>query len=218
MDKQNFVTEIREVTAEAGGLGVLYWAPEWISVGMYGTKWENVALFDFNGKATAFAQGHGKEPRLESVHPHRRPPASSTSVGEWRGVDVSHLLQVEKGGGWFLNKQGKNDDLPKILADQGVNVARIRLLHNPESYNCCDLDQALTIAKRMDDVGIGVMIDFHYSDEWASGNRQTKPEAWRNMNFRDLENAVKTYTKDVMNAFYRKGIYPVGVQIGNEVR
>ena len=32
------------------GLGIFYWAPEWISVPNFGSPWENVTLFDFNGE------------------------------------------------------------------------------------------------------------------------------------------------------------------------
>ena len=32
------------------GLGICYWAPDWISTGQFGSPWENQALFDFNGE------------------------------------------------------------------------------------------------------------------------------------------------------------------------
>jgi arabinogalactan endo-1,4-beta-galactosidase len=32
------------------GLGLFYWAPEWISVPPFGSPWENVTLFDFTGE------------------------------------------------------------------------------------------------------------------------------------------------------------------------
>jgi arabinogalactan endo-1,4-beta-galactosidase len=31
------------------GLGIFYWEPEWISTQTFGSPWENLALFDFNG-------------------------------------------------------------------------------------------------------------------------------------------------------------------------
>ena len=33
------------------GLGICYWAPDWISTDQFGSPWENQALFDFNGEA-----------------------------------------------------------------------------------------------------------------------------------------------------------------------
>ena len=32
------------------GLGICYWAPDWISTSQFGSSWENQALFDFNGE------------------------------------------------------------------------------------------------------------------------------------------------------------------------
>ena len=32
------------------GLGICYWAPDWISTNQFGSPWENQALFDFNGE------------------------------------------------------------------------------------------------------------------------------------------------------------------------
>ncbi|MFX1250808.1 MAG: arabinogalactan endo-beta-1,4-galactanase [Promethearchaeota archaeon] len=41
---------IKEVPSSRG-VGLFYWAPEWISVPTLGSPWENVALFDFDGNA-----------------------------------------------------------------------------------------------------------------------------------------------------------------------
>ncbi|MEL7361962.1 MAG: glycosyl hydrolase 53 family protein [Bacteroidota bacterium] len=35
--------------ADGGGLGVCYWAPDWIAAPDFGSAWENVALFDVQG-------------------------------------------------------------------------------------------------------------------------------------------------------------------------
>ena len=32
------------------GLGICYWAPDWISTNQFGSPWENQALFDFDGE------------------------------------------------------------------------------------------------------------------------------------------------------------------------
>ncbi|MEM9997900.1 MAG: glycosyl hydrolase 53 family protein, partial [Bacteroidota bacterium] len=38
------------VAAVPGGLGVCYWAPDWIAAPEFGSAWENVALFDDAGR------------------------------------------------------------------------------------------------------------------------------------------------------------------------
>lgn len=41
---------VRDVDSN-NGLGVVYWAPEWIPVKGYGSTWENLTLFDFEGNS-----------------------------------------------------------------------------------------------------------------------------------------------------------------------
>jgi len=208
-DQARFITDLRNTVRDAGGLGVFLWAADWFSVGDYGTLWENVALFDFSGKVLPGLKAMGAQ--VASSPP---PPPS---VGDWRGVDVSNLLQVEQAGGKFKNKQGQVQPLPQILADEGVNNARIRLFHTPKNGECCNLNQALTLAKRLDEAGVGVTVAFQFSDTWASASQQKKPGAWANKNFNDLAGGLHSYSRDVMMAFYNEGIEPVAVQLGNVV-
>ena len=49
---------------------------------------------------------------------------------KWRGVDVSYLPQIEEAGGIFHDDY-YDEPLPDILAQKGVNLARIRLWVNP---------------------------------------------------------------------------------------
>ena len=51
-----FLTRLRQtVTQTPGGQGIFYWAPEWIPTPRGGrnavTGWDNVTLFDFEGRA-----------------------------------------------------------------------------------------------------------------------------------------------------------------------
>jgi len=212
-DQARFITDVRNTVRDAGGLGVMAWAGEWFSVGDYGTLWENVAFFDFHGKVLPGLKAMGAQVIASS-----QPARASASVDDWRGVDVSNLLQVEQAGGKFKNKQGKVQPLPQILAAEGVNNARIRLFHTPKHGECCNLAQALILAKRLDEAGIGVTVAFQFSDTWASASQQKKPDAWANKNFNDLAGEIHTYTRDAMMAFYNQGIEPVAVQLGNAVR
>lgn len=40
----------RRVEASSLGMGILYWAPEWVSAPRQGSPWENCALFDASGR------------------------------------------------------------------------------------------------------------------------------------------------------------------------
>jgi arabinogalactan endo-1,4-beta-galactosidase len=50
----NFISDINQICLNTEALGFCYWAPEWVayngSQSSEGSAWENLALFDFNGK------------------------------------------------------------------------------------------------------------------------------------------------------------------------
>ncbi len=51
----NYLNQLKIVVENAGGEGVVYWEPAWISAtanGCGGSAWENAALFDFDHKPT----------------------------------------------------------------------------------------------------------------------------------------------------------------------
>lgn len=52
--QKNFLRKVLRIvknTPNEKGIGVFYWAPEYISVESLGSPWENLALFDFDGNA-----------------------------------------------------------------------------------------------------------------------------------------------------------------------
>ena len=73
------------------------------------------------------------------------------------------------------------------------------------------------MAKRAYDLGMGVLIDFHYSDFWADPGRQDKPAAWADYDLEQLETAVYEHTFDVCSALVAQGTPPDMIQIGNEI-
>lgn len=51
--QKKFLTDLFSLVMEipgGRGLGLFYWAPEWISIPVLGSPWENVTLFDFTGE------------------------------------------------------------------------------------------------------------------------------------------------------------------------
>ena len=131
------------------------------------------------------------------------------------GADVSSLPQVEAAGGVFKDR-GKTEDLLSILNAHGVNRARLRIWNHPKDGHC-DLQETLAMAKRLKQVGMPWLLDFHYSDVWADPGNQFKPAEWANLSGRELEEAVTTYTRNVIDALERQGTPPEMVQIGNEI-
>lgn len=62
------------------------------------------------------------------------------------------------------------------------------------------------------------LLDFHYSDYWADPGQQNKPDAWKNLSFDELKEAVHKYTYDVLYRLKIMDCAPDMVQIGNEIR
>jgi arabinogalactan endo-1,4-beta-galactosidase len=71
-------------------------------------------------------------------------------------------------------------------------------------------------ARRAQNLGMKIMIDFHYSDWWADPGKQNKPAAWKTLNFDALTTTLYTYTKEVVTQLKNNGITPTWIQIGNE--
>ncbi len=133
----------------------------------------------------------------------------------WRGADISFLPQVEDGGGVYTD-DGQPGDLFDILADNGVNLIRLRLWHTPTG-GWCDLPHTLDLAQRAHAAGQALLLDLHYSDTWADPGHQSKPAAWAALPFAALVDSVRAYTHDVVAALIAQGTPPALIQPGNEI-
>ncbi|WP_051251125.1 glycosyl hydrolase 53 family protein [Paenibacillus harenae] len=138
-----------------------------------------------------------------------------------KGVDISTLQAIEaKGIKYYdlVNGQRQEKELLAILKEHGVNYVRLRVWNNPmhsDGFN--DADHLITMAQRVKAADMKLLVDFHYSDFWADPGQQAKPEAWKNLTFPELKQAVYDYTAEVMNGLKAVNAYPDMVQIGNEI-
>jgi len=142
------------------------------------------------------------------------------------GADISsYLSEVESGVTYYdfdgnaLDQQGFLD----FLAECGVNLVRIRVWNDPtdEEGNTygggnCDLDNAIELGQYATNAGMGVLIDFHYSDFWADPNKQTAPKAWQDMELEEKAAALSDFTTTSLNALLDAGVNVAMVQVGNE--
>ena len=139
------------------------------------------------------------------------------------GCDLSSILEVEENGTTFHNENGLEEDIFKILKNNGINSIRIRIWNDPADENGIsygsghnDLATAIEIGKRATDLGFRVFIDFHYSDFWADPSSQVVPKDWENLTFSEKEQALYTYTKDSLQCLLDNDVNVTMVQIGNE--
>lgn len=137
------------------------------------------------------------------------------------GADVSSLQAMEDQGAKFYDLDGMEREALSILSAHGVNCIRLRLFNRPtESFDggdYCDLWHTLVMAERVKKQGMGLLLDFHYSDFWADWKKQNIPLDWEDQSAEKLEQSVYTFTKSVLQEFERCGAIPDIVQIGNEI-
>jgi beta-galactosidase len=144
-------------------------------------------------------------------------------VEKMLGADISFLPELEARGVKFSDNKGERDAI-RILKDHGFNSIRLRIFNNPardSGYSpgkgFCDLTHTVQMAKRVKALGMGFLLDFHYSDYWADPGKQFKPAAWRGEDFAQLQQSVFDYTKMVMDSLKAAGALPDMVQVGNEI-
>lgn len=137
-----------------------------------------------------------------------------------KGADVSWLPQMEATGYQFLDENGQQADVLQLLKDRGMDAVRLRIFVNPSDNpwsGHCDKDATVAMALRAQKLGMRVMANFHYSDSWADPGKQNKPEAWKDLPFDELVQAVYDHTYEVVSALKNAGVTPEWVQVGNEI-
>ncbi len=140
-----------------------------------------------------------------------------------KGADVSWLTELEAAGYTFSTRDGKEKDLMELLRDDcGVNSIRLRVFVNPERdaeiNGWCNIDDVVIKARRAHDLGLRLMIDFHFSDRWADPGQQFIPSAWEGLSLEETKIALADHVTTLLRALERYNIEPEWVQIGNETR
>jgi arabinogalactan endo-1,4-beta-galactosidase len=141
------------------------------------------------------------------------------------GADVTITLEDEYWGATYTDA-GQQKSIEQLLADHGFNFVRIDTFVNPGApggYAAAmpqpfrDLAHTLTLAKRIKAIGLGFILDLHYSDNWTNPGAQATPAAWAGLALSALETKVYDYTKDAVTQLRSAGAAPDIVQVGNEI-
>jgi len=166
---------------------------------------------------------------LMTPTPQQLPPTTKR-VDRMIGADISFLPQIEnradrfaRGSGKFF-EDGRQVDAIALLKEHGFNYIRLRIFDHPENEHgyspgvgFCGLDSVMSMARRVKDAGMGLLLDFHYSDYWADPQQQNKPLAWADLDYPSLKDSMRSYTMSVLRAMESQGTLPDMVQIGNEI-
>ncbi|WP_141500261.1 glycosyl hydrolase 53 family protein [Paenibacillus luteus] len=154
-----------------------------------------------------------------------------------KGGDVSELSYVESQGGKFFDENGQEKDLFQILKENGHDIVRLRVYNEPGkghgdgSYyrpaGIMDKADILKLAKRAKAAGLQIQLSFHYSDYWTNGATHNIPNAWQTeisglandaAKVDKLEQLLRAYTAEVMEAMVAQGTAPEFVSLGNEMQ
>ena len=133
------------------------------------------------------------------------------------GADLSYVNEMLDCGGEFRDN-GTIKDPYQIFAEAGTNIVRVRLWHNPTWTSYSNLEDVKKTIRRSKEEGMKVLLDFHYSDDWADPGDQIIPHAWKNIaDLQILGDSLYNYTFNTLNELNKIGLTPEMVQIGNEI-
>lgn len=132
------------------------------------------------------------------------------------GADLSFLPEYRDLGAQFIDRGVPTDPLDSFSA-RGAKLVRLRVwVHPPKGY--CSVERTLALAKEVKAKGMKLLIDFHYSDDWADPQHQVTPKAWQSYDQAALAQAVYSHTKSTVAKLVVQGTTPDMVQVGNEIR
>jgi arabinogalactan endo-1,4-beta-galactosidase len=140
--------------------------------------------------------------------------SGSLDFSYWIGADVSFE---------GTQPEATRANLLSVMKSKGFNAVRLRTFVDPtaaDGYNksgACDLANTIAFGKQIKAAGMGLLVDFHYSDNWADPGKQCVPIKWQAYTtVAQLAAAVHDYTKDAITQLIAGGARPDMVQIGNE--
>lgn len=145
-------------------------------------------------------------------------PAHAGSPGTLRtylGVDISYANEMEDCGAVYRSGD-KTVEPYAFFGAAGANLARIRIWNDPDWTPYSNLEDVKRSIRKARRAGLQVLLDFHYSDDWADGDKQVAPKAWARLSTPDQAKALYAFTRDTLAELDREGLMPNLVQVGNE--
>jgi len=135
------------------------------------------------------------------------------------GADLSYVNEMEDCGVVYKDAGNIIKNPYTIFKEAGTNIIRVRLWHNPtwtQYSNYEDVKKTILKAKAE---GMLVLLNFHYSDNWADPSQQEIPSAWLSElnNTEALGQLLYNYTFETLNDLSNLNLLPDIVQVGNEI-
>ncbi len=140
------------------------------------------------------------------------------------GADLSYVNEMQDCGVTYSEKDTAKDPYA-LFADHDCNLVRLRLWHTPDWYDelndgkrYSDLRDVKKSIQRAKEQGMGVLLDFHLSDNWADPGKQVAPKAWQPVvnDLPVLSDSLYNYIYNTLDELRRENLLPEMIQIGNE--
>ncbi len=144
-----------------------------------------------------------------------QPLAPKPASGLYLGADLSYVNEMEDCGAVY-RANGKPVDPFALMKAKGGNIVRVRIWNDAKWTKYSDLADVTKTIRRAKAAGMQVLLDFHYSDDWADGEKQIAPAAWAKLDTAAQAKALYAYTRDVLGTLDAQGLMPEMVQVGNE--
>lgn len=135
------------------------------------------------------------------------------------GADLSYVNEMEDCGATYTDANNVTKDPFIIFKEAGTNLVRVRLWHNSTWTNYSNYEDVKKTIQRAKTNGMDVLLDFHYSDDWADPSKQEIPAAWLSQidNTEVLGDLLYNYTYETLNNLSNSNLLPDIVQVGNEI-
>ncbi|MCH5223983.1 MAG: glycosyl hydrolase 53 family protein [Muribaculaceae bacterium] len=131
------------------------------------------------------------------------------------GADISWTIEQESQGVMNHTADGKPMENTALMKEFGLNAIRLRVWVNSETgFNTPQ--HVLEMARRASELGMDIMIDFHYSDNWADPGHNNIPKEWKDLKIIDVKGKLAEHTKSTLQLLKDNGIKVKWVQVGNE--
>ena len=147
--------------------------------------------------------------------PRERGGSSTFSASYYLGADI---------GDQETQPAATRANLLTLMKAHGFNYVRLRTFVDPtaaDGYDKTngydDITHTVAFGQQVKAAGMGLLVDFHYSDNWADPGKQCVPVAWQGYTtIAQMVTAVHDYTSASITALIAGGARPDMVQIGNE--
>lgn len=135
--------------------------------------------------------------------------------GLYLGADLSYVNEMEDCGAVYRHR-GKPADPFRLMKEKGGNIVRVRIWNDAKWTRYSNLADVTKTIRRARAASMQVLLDFHYSDDWADGEKQIVPAAWAQLDTDAQAKALYDYTRQILAALDAEELMPEMVQVGNE--